>query len=94
MITNLELTNTQSNPNSCYDKTKRHDIDQNSGYATPKYPFCCASSKIQLLPLLKPLLYLLNLYTSTNSDAVNFRKYVRGYNSALACTSFGANINN
>ncbi|CAG8806347.1 16575_t:CDS:1, partial [Dentiscutata erythropus] len=48
----------------------------------------------QLLPLLEPPSYLLNLYTLTNSDAVKFCKYARGYNSALACISFGANINN
>ncbi|CAG8785949.1 901_t:CDS:2, partial [Dentiscutata erythropus] len=55
---------------------------------------CCANNKVQLPPLLKPLPYLLNLYTSTNPDAVEFHKHARGYNSALACTSFGANVDN
>ncbi|CAG8761349.1 9021_t:CDS:2, partial [Dentiscutata erythropus] len=43
--------------------------DQNSEYTAPKFPLCCANNKMQLLLLLKPLSYLLNLYTSTNPDA-------------------------
>ena len=38
------------------------------------------------------LLYLLNLYTSSASDAISFRKNIRCYNNILACTSLGANI--
>ncbi|CAG8724603.1 16411_t:CDS:2, partial [Dentiscutata erythropus] len=94
IITNHKFTNTQSNQNSRCDKTKRHDMDQNSGIAALKFSLCCANNKVQLLPLLEPPPYLLNLYTSTNPDIVEFHKHARGYNSALACTSFGANIDN
>ncbi|CAG8630056.1 3847_t:CDS:2, partial [Racocetra fulgida] len=66
--------------------------NQNSEYAAPKFLLCCASSKVQLPPLLEPPLYLLNLYILTNSDAINFCKHIRAYNSALACIFFGANI--
>ncbi|CAG8635173.1 18366_t:CDS:2, partial [Dentiscutata erythropus] len=112
-ITNLEFTNTQSNPSSHYDKTKYYIINridqicryckakfwiieknQNSKHAALKFPLCCANGKVQLPPLLKPLLYLLNLYTLTNFDVVEFRKHARDYNNALACISFGANIDN
>ena len=37
--------------------------------------------------------YLLNLYTSFDSDAVSFRKNIRRYNNVLTYTSFGADIN-
>ncbi|CAG8784527.1 11656_t:CDS:2, partial [Dentiscutata erythropus] len=88
-ITNLEFTNTQSNPSSHRDIKPNVMIwmiekDQNSGRAASKFSLCCANSKVQLPPLLKSLLYLLNLYTSTNSDAVEFRKHARSYNNALA----------
>ncbi|CAG8666840.1 12274_t:CDS:2, partial [Dentiscutata erythropus] len=66
--------------------------DKNSGYAAPRFPLCCANSKVQLSPLLEHLLYLLNLYTSTNSDTVEFCKYARDYNSALACISFAPDV--
>ncbi|CAI2188779.1 19011_t:CDS:1, partial [Funneliformis geosporum] len=49
--------------------------------------------KVRLLPLLKPPPYLMNLYTSSESEANSFRKNVRSYNSLLAYTSFGANVN-
>ncbi|CAG8701740.1 574_t:CDS:2, partial [Dentiscutata erythropus] len=58
--------------------------NQNSKYIAPKFPLCCANNKVQLLPLLKPPPYLLNLYTSTNPNTVESRKHARGYNSALA----------
>ncbi|CAG8841034.1 36428_t:CDS:2, partial [Racocetra persica] len=85
--TDLESTNTQNNPKPHYEK------DQNSGYAALRFPLCCANGKIQLPPLFELPPYLLYLYTSTNSDAVRFCKHIRAYNSALAYTSFGANIN-
>ncbi|CAG8785057.1 5141_t:CDS:2, partial [Racocetra fulgida] len=78
--TDLELTNTQNNPKPRRSKTVRHDMakfwmiekDQNSGYAAPRFPLCCANSKIQLLSLFEPPPYLLHLYTSTNPNAVGF----------------------
>src|SRR5204863_8696006 len=54
--------------------------------------FCCAHGKVLLPRLIEPPPYLLNLYTSSESDAISFRKNIRCYNNILACTSFGANI--
>lgn len=53
---------------------------------------CCAGGKVKLPPLLKPPSYLLNLYISSNPNANSFCKNIRAYNNILACTSFGANI--
>src|SRR3989337_2297852 len=66
--------------------------DQNSSRVSPSFAVCCAGGKVSLPPLLKPPSYLMDLYTSSNADAVSFRKNIRGYNNLLACTSFGANI--
>ena len=54
---------------------RTHDNVKNSQAFTK----CCAGGKVSLSPLLEPPLYLLNLYTSLNSDAVSFHKNVRGY---------------
>ncbi|UZO29014.1 uncharacterized protein OCT59_022511 [Rhizophagus irregularis] len=53
---------------------------------------CCAGGKVRLAPVLDPPPYLLDLYTSSCSEAISFRKNIRTYNGILACTSFGANI--
>lgn len=37
-------------------------------------------------------LILLELFTFSSSDAIYFCKNIRAYNSLLACSSFGANI--
>ncbi|CAG8600420.1 14782_t:CDS:2, partial [Racocetra fulgida] len=91
-ITNLELTNTQSNPSSCRDKTKRHDMakfwmiekDQNSGYAAPKFSFCCTSGKVyhlirSLLPNegLIPTFAQLYIYDTANEITNQFTEYAR-----------------
>ncbi|CAG8787215.1 5929_t:CDS:2 [Dentiscutata erythropus] len=51
--------------------------NQNSRIAASKFSLCCANNKVQLPPLLEPPPYLLNLYTLTNPDAVEFRNYTR-----------------
>jgi hypothetical protein len=66
--------------------------DCNSSCAFPKFSICCAHGKVLLPDLLEPPPYLLNLYTSLESDAVSFRKNIKRYNNVLACTSFGASI--
>ena len=66
--------------------------DNNSSRTAPSFSVCCAGGKVILPPLLKPPLYLLNLYTSPGPDSTSFRKNIRAYNNLLACTSFGANI--
>ena len=68
------------------------DKDHNSSQASPSFAICCVGGKVSLPPLLKPPSYILDLYTSSSSDAALFRKNIRGYNNILACTSFGANI--
>ncbi|CAG8818740.1 25478_t:CDS:2, partial [Racocetra persica] len=89
---NFSLLLTTETCQYCKAKFWMIEKNQNSRYVASKFPLCCASSKVQLPSLLEPLPYLLNLYTSTNSDAINFRKHVRSYNSTLVCTSFSANI--
>src|SRR3990170_6297341 len=78
----------------CNAKFWINEKDQNSSLALPSFALCCAGGKVNLSPLLKPPQYLLDLYTSSNSDAISFHRNIRGYNNLLACTSFGANINN
>ncbi|CAG8464749.1 26665_t:CDS:2, partial [Dentiscutata erythropus] len=88
-ITNLEFTNTQSNLISHYDKTKRHDIgrmDQTCRYCKAKF-WMIKKIKIVDVPLQNFLFVVL-------MAKFEFRKHARGYNSALACTSFGANVDN
>ena len=67
--------------------------DRNSSHISPKFAVCCTHGKVHLPPLMKPPPYLLNLYTSSEPDACSFHKNIRRYNSILACTSFGADIN-
>lgn len=67
--------------------------DCNSSQRSPTFAICCAGGKVHLPPLLKPPSYLIDLYTSSEPNANSFRKNIRGYNSVLACTSLGANIN-
>ncbi|CAG8705246.1 13676_t:CDS:1, partial [Funneliformis mosseae] len=62
-------------------------------FAYPTFSTCCAHGKVRLPCLVEPPPYLLNLYTSSNSDAISFQKNIRRYNNVLACTSFDANIN-
>jgi hypothetical protein len=48
--------------------------------------------KVSLPPLLDSSPYLLELYTLSRSNAINFRKSIRAYNGILVCASFGANL--
>ncbi|RIA90058.1 hypothetical protein C1645_738150 [Glomus cerebriforme] len=76
----------------CGAKFWMQEKDHNSSQTSPTFAMCYAGGKVYLPPLLEPPPYLLNLYTSSGSDAKSFRKNIRGYNSLLACTSFGANV--
>ncbi|CAG8722786.1 4262_t:CDS:1, partial [Funneliformis mosseae] len=67
--------------------------NQNSSFAYPIFLTCCVHGKVHLPRLVESSPYLLNLYTSSNSDAISFWKNIRRYNNVLACTSFSANIN-
>src|ERR1700722_10547078 len=70
-----------------------NEKDQCSSRIFPSFAVCCAGGKVRLSPLLRPPPYLMNLYTLLETEAVTFRTNVRSYNSLLACTSFGANVN-
>ena len=77
----------------CGAKFWMEEKNRNSSLASPTFSTCCAHGKVCLPHLIEPPPYLLNLYTSSNSDAISFRKNIRRYNNVLACTSFDANIN-
>src|SRR6266498_1215478 len=76
----------------CGAKFWMAEKDHSSNRTSPTFSICCAHGKVLLPPLTEPPSYLLNLYTSSTSDAISFRKNIRRYNNVLACTSFGANI--
>ncbi|CAI2196417.1 16124_t:CDS:1 [Funneliformis geosporum] len=77
----------------CGAKFWMDEKNQRSTQISPTFSVCCVNRKVRLLPLLKPPPYLMNLYTSLESEANSFRKNVRSYNSLLACISFGTNVN-
>ena len=89
-----ELGRMDQTCNDCGAKFWIDEKDHSSSYETPSFTVCCAGGKVNLLPLLKPPLYLMHLYTSSDTDTVLFRRNIRGYNNILSCTSFGANICN
>ena len=77
----------------CNAKFWIEERDCKSNLTSPTFAICCAGGKVKLSPLLKPPSYLMNLYTSLDSEADTFHRNLRSYNSLLACTSFGADIN-
>jgi hypothetical protein len=76
----------------CGAKFWMEERNRSSNRASPTLSICCAHGKVLLPRLIEPPSYLLNLYTSSEPDAISFRKNIRRYNNVLACTSFGANI--
>jgi len=76
----------------CGAKFWMEEKNQNSSLASPTFLTCCALGKVRLPRLIELPPYLVNLYTSSESDAISFRKNIRRYNNVLACTSLGANI--
>jgi hypothetical protein len=74
----------------CGAKFWIEEKDRDSRQSSPSFALFCAGGKVSLPPLLKPPTYLLDLYTSSSSDASSFRKNIKDYNNLLACTSFGA----
>ena len=79
-------TNKQNNNNTKRHKLGRMDRicihcgakfwieekDCNSSQTSPSFTVCCAGGKVNLPPLLELPSYLLNLYTSSTSDANSF----------------------
>ncbi|CAG8639081.1 17353_t:CDS:2, partial [Rhizophagus irregularis] len=88
-----ELKNIEQTCIHCDAKFWIEERIRNSSRVSSAFAICCAGGKVNLQPLLEPPPYLLNLYTSSRSDANTFHKNIRGYNSLLACTFFGAKIN-
>src|SRR3954467_1194798 len=67
----------------CGAKFWMDEKDQHSSQASPSFSVCCAGGKVSLPPLLKPPPYLINLYTSLDSEADSFCRNLRSYNSLL-----------
>jgi len=63
-----------------------------SSCANPQFTLCCAQGKVMLPPLAPPPEPLRWLLTGKKTDAKDFRQHIRSYNSALAFTSVGANL--
>ena len=64
---------------------------RNSSGSNPQFSRCCHHGKVKLPALPAPPDGLHRLFTSESSDAKQFRKRIRQYNSALTFTSFTAN---
>ena len=77
----------------CNAKFWIDERDCNSSQRSPTFAICYADGKVHLPPLLKSLSYLIDLYTLSEPNINSFCKNIRGYNSVLACTSLGANVN-
>jgi len=77
----------------CGTKFWMDEKNKKSTQISLTFTVCCANRKVKLAPLLKPPPYLMNMYTSLEPEANSFRRNARSYNSLLACTSFGANVN-
>lgn len=58
----------------------------------PEFQTCCAHGKVKLPPLRIPPAPLYNLFTGNTPDAKEFRSNIVQYNSALAFTSLGVNV--
>ncbi len=63
-----------------------------SSCTNPQFTLCCAQGKVTLPLLAPPLEPLRRLLTSKETDAKDFRQHIRSYNSALAFTFVGANL--
>jgi hypothetical protein len=63
-----------------------------SSCANPQFTLCYAQGKVTMPPLAPPPEPLRRLITGKKMDAKDFRHHIRSYNSALAFTSVGANL--
>ncbi|CAG8561858.1 4656_t:CDS:2 [Racocetra fulgida] len=91
-ITHYELRRMDQTCAYCEAKFWMKEKDHSSNQRSSTFATCCAHGKVCLPPLLELPSYLLNLYTSSESTANLFCKNIKKYNNVLACTSFGANI--
>jgi hypothetical protein len=72
-----------------------HWIDEavsSSKVGRPEFGTCCAHGKVKLPYLRVPPLPLYNLFTGDSLQAKEFRSNIVQYNTALAFTSLGANV--
>ena len=60
----------------CGAKFWIEERDQHSSQTSPAFAVCCAGGKVSLPPLFKPPSYLLDLYTSSSSNANSFRRNI------------------
>jgi len=63
-----------------------------SSCANPQFTLCCAQGKVTLPPLAPPPEPLRRLLTGKKMDAKDFHQHIHSYNSAVAFTSMGANL--
>jgi len=63
-----------------------------SSCANPQFTLCYAQGKVTLPPLAPPPEPFRRLLTGKETNAKDFRQHIRSYNSALAFTSVGANL--
>ena len=74
----------------CPDCRALHWIDEKtwrSPKSAPRFSKCCKEGAVKLTEIQKPPEELLELYISQEPHAIDFRKNIRSYNSALAFTS-------
>jgi hypothetical protein len=88
----LDLGSMDQTCSHCGAKFWLNEKDQSSNLSSPRFAVCCAGGKVRLPPVLDPPPYLLDLYTSSSSEARSFRKNIRAYNGLFACSSFGTNV--
>jgi hypothetical protein len=63
-----------------------------SSHANPQFTLCYAQGKVTLPPLAPPPKPLKRLLVGNEANAKDFRQCIHSYNSALAFTSVGANL--
>ncbi len=68
------------------------ELHPTSSCANPQFTLCCAQGKVTLPLLAPPPEPLRRLLIGKETDAKDFRQHIRSYNSALAFTSVGANL--
>jgi hypothetical protein len=78
----------------CKDCNANMNINEknNKSFINPTFSLCCCEGEVSIPNLSQPPDTLFNLFTHPGKRGAEFRKNIRAYNSALAFTSLGANI--
>lgn len=74
----------------CHAKLWIEERKASSSMVSPEFELCCGMGSIALTPLEDLPVELNELLTNDNPVARQFRKFIRGYNSAFGFTSSGA----